>query len=144
MKVNQLFLLFSCQVVSDSLQPQGLKHTRLPCPSLSPRVCSNSCPLSQWCLPNISYSVALFSACPQSFPSSGAFPMSRLFESAPYIYIYISPPSQVHLLHPNTLGHHRATSRAPCAIQQSNYTPIKTFKKLKLKKQNFMFLRKFC
>ena len=55
-------------------------HTRLPCP-LSPGVCSNSCPLSQWCHPTISFSVAPFSSCPQSFSASGSFPMSQLFAS---------------------------------------------------------------
>ena len=59
----------------------GLQHTRLPCPSLYPRVCSNSCPLSQWCHPTISSSVAPFSSCPQSFPVSRSFPMSLLFAS---------------------------------------------------------------
>ena len=61
-------LLFSCQVVSRSLWPYGVQHTGLPCPSLSPRVCSNSCPLSQGCYPTVSSSVAHFS-CPQSFPA---------------------------------------------------------------------------
>ena len=55
--------------------------TRLPCPSLSPRVCSNSCPLSQWCHPTISFSVITFSSCPQSFLATGSFPMSQLFAS---------------------------------------------------------------
>ena len=59
----------------------GLQHARLPCPSLSFRVCSNSGPLSQWCHPIISYSVAPFSSCPQSFPASGSFPVSQLFAS---------------------------------------------------------------
>ena len=72
-------LLFSHQVMSDSLTPHRLQHTRLPCPSPSPRVYSNSCPLSQWCYPTISSSVALFSSSPQSFPASGSFPTSRLF-----------------------------------------------------------------
>ena len=71
-------LLFSCSVVSDSLQPCGLQHTRLPCPLLSPRVCSNSCPLTWWCHPTISSSVTPFSY-PQSFPASGSFPVSQLF-----------------------------------------------------------------
>ena len=62
-------LLFSHSVVSDSLWPQGLQHTRLPCPSLSPRACSNSCPSSGWCQPTISSPVFPFS-CPQSFPRS--------------------------------------------------------------------------
>ena len=68
-------------VVSHSLQPQGLQHARLPCPSVCPRVCSNSYPLSQWCHPTTSSSAALFSFCPQSFPASGSFPMSWLFSS---------------------------------------------------------------
>ena len=60
--------------MSDSLQPHGLRHARLPCPSLFPGVCSNSCPLSQWCHPTISSSATFFSSCPQSFPASGSFP----------------------------------------------------------------------
>ena len=58
-----------------------LQHARLPCPSLSPRACSNSCPLSQWCHPAISSSVIPFSSCPQSFPASGSFPVSQIFAS---------------------------------------------------------------
>ena len=61
--------------------PHGLQHIRVPCPSLSPGVCSNSCPLSQWCHPTIPYSVAPFSSCPQYFPALGIFPMSWLFAS---------------------------------------------------------------
>ena len=68
---------FSCSVVSDSLQPHGLQHTRPPCPSPTPRVYSNSCPLSQWCHSAISSSVIPLS-CPQSFPASGSFQMSQL------------------------------------------------------------------
>ena len=65
--------------MSDSLASHGLQHTRLLCPPLSPRICSNSCPLSWWCHPTISVSVAPFSSFPQSFPASGSFPMSCLF-----------------------------------------------------------------
>ena len=61
--------------------PHGLYHARLPCPSASPRACSNSCSLSRWCHPNISSSVVPFSSCPQSSPSSRSFPMSQLFAS---------------------------------------------------------------
>ena len=75
------FLLYSCSVMSDSSQPHGLQHTRLLCPSLSPRACSNSRPLSQWCHPSISSSVIPFSTCLQSFPASWSFLMSRLFAS---------------------------------------------------------------
>ena len=74
-------LLFNCSVVSDSLWPHGLQHARLPCPSLSPRVCSNSCPLSWWCHLTILSSVTPFCSCPQSFPASGSFLMSQLFTS---------------------------------------------------------------
>jgi len=63
-----------------TLQPHGLQHNRLPCPSPPPGVCSDSHPSSQWCHPAISFSVVPFS-CPQSFPASGSFPMSQLFAS---------------------------------------------------------------
>ena len=72
---------FSLSVVSDSLSPHGLQHTRLPCPSPTPGACSNSCPSSQWCHPTISSSVFPFSACLQSSPASGSFPMSQSFTS---------------------------------------------------------------
>ena len=75
------FVLFTHKVLSDSLQPHRLQHARFPCPSPSPRVCSNSCPLSQWCHPTISSSVTRFSSCPQSFPSWGSFPISHFFAS---------------------------------------------------------------
>ena len=68
-----LLLLFRCSVMSDSLWPHGLQHARLPCPSPSPGVCSNSYPLSRWCHPTISSSAVLFSSCPQSCPASGSF-----------------------------------------------------------------------
>ena len=67
--------------MSNSLKPHELQHTRLPCPSLSPRVCSISCPLSWWCHPTISSSVVPFSSCPQVLPASGSFPVSWLFAS---------------------------------------------------------------
>ena len=63
------------------LRPNGLQNARLPCPSLSPWVFSNPCPLSQWCHPTISSSVTYFSSCPQSFPASESFPISWLFAS---------------------------------------------------------------
>ena len=62
-----------------TLWPHGLQHARLPCPSPSPRACSNLCPLSWWCHPTISSSVVPFSSCPQSLPASESFPMSQLF-----------------------------------------------------------------
>ena len=77
-KLGLLLLLFSHCVMSASLQPYGLQHTRLPCPSLSPRVYSKSCPLRQWYYPTISSSVVSFFYF-QSFPASGSFPVSQLF-----------------------------------------------------------------
>ena len=76
-----LLLFFTRLVMSNSLWPHGLQHARLPCSSLRPRVCSNSCPLSQWCHSTISSSFVLFSFFLLSFPESGYFPMSRLFAS---------------------------------------------------------------
>ena len=77
-----LLLLFSCSVVSDSMQPYGLQHARLPRPSLPPGASSNLCPLSQWCHPTISSSVLPFSSCLKSSPVSESFPVSwRLFVS---------------------------------------------------------------
>ena len=74
-------LLFSRSVVSDSLWPHGLQHARLPCPSPTPRACSNSCPSSRWCHQTISSSVVPFSSCLPSLPASGSFPMSQFFTS---------------------------------------------------------------
>ena len=99
--MGALLLLLSHSVMSDSLQPHGLQHARLPCPSLSPGAWSHSCPLKQWCQPTVSTSVTPF--CPQSFPALGSFPVSQLFTSGGqiigtyfikkkkkiYIYIYI-------------------------------------------------------
>ena len=70
---------FSCSVMSDSLLPNELQHTRPPCPSPAPRVHPNPCALSRWCHPTISSSVVPFSSCPQPFPASGSFPVSQLF-----------------------------------------------------------------
>ena len=67
------FSLSTCPTLCDPIE---LQHVRFPCPSLSCRVCTNSCLLTQWCYPTISFSVALFS-CPQSFAASGSFPMSQ-------------------------------------------------------------------
>ena len=72
---------FSHSVVSDALWPHGLQHTRLPCPSPTPRACSNSCPLSWWCHPTIPSPVVPFSSCLQSFPASRSFPVSQFFAS---------------------------------------------------------------
>ena len=76
-----LWLLSSHSLISDSLQPHELQYARLPCPSPSPRACSNSCPWNWWCYPTISSSVIPFSSCLQSFPASGSFPLSQFFTS---------------------------------------------------------------
>ena len=73
--------MFSRLFEYSSLQPCGWQHTRLPCPSLSPITCSDSCPLGWWCHSTISSSVATFSSCPQSFSASGSLPVSQLFAS---------------------------------------------------------------
>ena len=72
--IRTILLMFSHWVVSDSLWPHGLQHARLPCPSLSPGVCSNSRPLSWWCHTIISSSATHLSSCSQSFPASESFP----------------------------------------------------------------------
>ena len=72
---------FSHSVMSDSLWPRGLQHARPPCPSPTPRVYSNSCPLSWWCYPTTSFSVVPFSSCLQAFPASESFQMSQFFVS---------------------------------------------------------------
>ena len=72
---------FSHSVMSNSLQPHGLQHIRLPCQSPTLGAYSNSCPSSRWCHPTISSSVIPFSSCPQSFPASGSFPTSQIFAS---------------------------------------------------------------
>ena len=81
--VTQRFISvqFSFSVMSDSLWPHEPQHAWLPCPSSTPRVCPNPCPLSQWCHPTILSSAVPFSSCPQSFPASGCFQMSQLFAS---------------------------------------------------------------
>ena len=81
-KVHFFILQFSSVQFSHSfvsLQPHGLQHARPPCPLPTPRVYSNSCPLSQWCHPTISSSVIPFSSCLQSFPTSGNFPTGKIF-----------------------------------------------------------------
>ena len=77
--ISSVSVQFSHSVVSDSLWSHELQHTRPPCPSPTPVVYSNSCPLCQWCYPTISSSVVPFSSCPQCLPASGFFPMSQLF-----------------------------------------------------------------
>jgi len=92
LKPWQWSVQFSCSVVSDSLRPHELQHTRPPCPSPTPGVHSDSRPLSQWCHPAISSSVVPFSSCPQSLPASESFPMSQLH------FFRVSYQSFIHFL----------------------------------------------
>ena len=81
---REISICTSCCSITKScptLWPHRRQYARLPCPSLSPRVCSQSCPLSGWCHPPILSSVAPFSSCPPSFPASGSFPMNPVFAS---------------------------------------------------------------
>ena len=92
-----LLLLLSYSVMSDSLQPHGLQHARLPCPSPSPCVFSHSCPLHGWCHPDISPSVIPFSSCLQSFLSSGLFQWVSSFIRWPKYWSFsfsISPSNE--------------------------------------------------
>ena len=77
--MNKIPVHFSHSVVSNSLWPHGLQHSRPPCPSPTPGVYPNSCPLSRWCHPTTSSSVVPFSSCLKSFPTSGAFQSSQFF-----------------------------------------------------------------
>ena len=81
MVVELASVQFSHSVMSDSLRPHGVQHTRLPCPSPTPGAYSNSCSSRRWCHPTISLSVVPFSSHIQYFPASGSFPMRRLFTS---------------------------------------------------------------
>ena len=72
---------FSRSLMSNSLLPHGLQHTRLPCSSPTPRASSNSCIPTQWCHPTISSTVIPFASCFQSFPASGSFPISQFYTS---------------------------------------------------------------
>ena len=81
MFLPQLLSSHSVMFMSNSLRRHGLQHARLPCPSPTPGVYSNSCPSSRWCHPTISSCVIPFSSCLQSFPASGSFQMSWLFAS---------------------------------------------------------------
>ena len=83
--------------MSNSLRPHETQHARPPCPSPTPGVYPNSCPLSRWCHPTISSSVVPFFSCPQYFPASGSFPMSQLFASGGQSFSFNISPSNGHL-----------------------------------------------
>ena len=124
--VHQVIMLqFSRSVMSDSLQPQGLEHTRPPCPLPTPGACSNSCPLSWWCHPTVSSSVVPFSSRLQSFPASGSFQMSQFFTSGDQS-IGVSASASVlsmNIQHWFPLGWTGWISCSPRDSQESSQTP---------------------
>ena len=90
--INLRSLQFSCSVVSHSLRPHEPQHARPPCPSSTPRVHTNPCPLCRWCHPTISCSVVPFSSCPQSFPASSLFKwVSSLHQVAKVLEFQLPP-----------------------------------------------------
>ena len=109
---------FSSSVVSNSLQPHRLQHTRLHYSSPSPRPCSNSCPLTRWCYPIISSSVVPFFFCLQSLPASGSFPMSWLFALGGHI-IGVSASASVLPMNIQDWSPLRLTVWPPCSPRDS-------------------------
>ena len=93
-QIQNKYLLFSCSTMSNSLQPRGWQHFGLLCPLPSPEVCSNLCPLSQWCCPTISSHVIPFPSCLQSFPASGSLPVSWFFTSGEEHFFSINPSNE--------------------------------------------------
>ena len=130
---------FSRSVMSDSLWTHGPQHARPPCLSPTPRVYSNSCPLSRWCHPVISSSVVPNSSCPQSFPASGSFPTSQLFTSGGQsIGVSASTP----VLPMNTqdwfpLGWNGWTPSSPIESRESS--PIPQFKSINSLAFSFLY-----
>ena len=126
---------FSCSVLSNPLPPHKLQHTRPPCPSPTPGVDPNSCPLSWWCHPTISSSLVPFSSCPQSFPASASFQMSQLFTSGSQ---NIGVSASTSVLPMNTqdwfpLGWTAGSPCSPRDSQESSPTPqFKTINSLEL------------
>ena len=115
---------FSRSVMSDSLQPHGLQHARLPCPSPIPGACSNPCALSLWCYSTISSSVVPFASCLQSFPASGSFPISSPHQVAKVLEFQLQHQSFQWIFRTNFLEDRVVWS--PCSprnSQESSPTP---------------------
>ena len=117
-----------------TLQCHGLKHARLPCPSPSPGVWSNSCPLSWWCHPTISSSVGPFSSCFQSFPASGSIPMSQPFTPGGQS---IGASASASVLPMNIHGWFPLGLTGPRDSQESSPTP--QFKSINFLALNFLY-----
>ena len=115
------FLCCSVAMSCPTLRPHGLQHATLPCPSLSPGACSNSCPLRRWCHPTVSSSVTSFS-CPQSFPTSVSFPMSQLLASGTPNFEASAPASVLPM---------NIQAWSPCSRRDSQeYSPAPQFKSI--------------
>ena len=125
--------------MSDSLWPHGLQRFRLPCPSPSPRACSNSCLLSQWCHPTISPSVILFSSCLKSFPASGSFPMSQLFASGGQS-IWVSASASILPMNTQDWSPLGWTGWSPCSARDSQESsPTPQFKSINSWALSFLY-----
>ena len=130
---------FSRSVVSGSLQPHGLQHARPPCPSPTPGVYPNTCPLSWWCHPTISSSVVPFSSCPQSFPVSGSFPMSQFFTSGGQS-IGVSASTSVLPLNTQDWSPLGWTGGSPCCPRDSQESsPTPQFKSINSSALSFLY-----
>ena len=129
---------FSRSVMSDSLWPHGMQHARPPCPSLTPRVYSNSCPLSRWCHPTISSSVVTFSSCLQSFPASGSFQgVSSYNQVAKVLDIQLQHQSFQWIFKTDFL--YNGLVGSPCSPRDSQQSsPIPQFKNIKSSALSFI------
>ena len=115
---------FSRSVMSDSLWPHGLQHARPACPSPTPGIYSNSCPLSQWCHPTISSSVIPFFSCLQSYPASESFPMSQFFnQTAKVLDLQLQHQSFPWIFRTDFLYDGLVWSCSPRDSQESSPTP---------------------
>ena len=130
---------FSCSVVSDCLRPHEPQHARPPCPSLTPGVYSNSCPLSRWWHSTISSSVISFSFCPQSLPASGSFPMSQLFAGGGQS-IGVSVSASVLPMNNRTALFQNGLVGSPCSPRDSQESsPTPQFKTINSSALSFLY-----
>ena len=139
-KINLLFssVQFSHSVVSDSLEPHELQHTRPSCPSPSPRVHPNPCPLSQWCQSIISSSIFPFSSCPQFFPASESFQMSQLFASGGQS-IGVSASASVLPMNTGTDLLWDGLVGSPCSPRDSQESSPAQFKRINSSAVSFLY-----
>ena len=130
---------FSCSVVSDSLRPHGSQHARHPCPSPTPRVYPNSCPLSRWCHPTISSSVSPLSSCLQSFPASGSFQwVSSSHQVAKVLELQLQHQSFQWIFRTDFLQHWLVGS--PCSPRDSQaLSPKPQFKSINSSVVSFLY-----